>query len=251
MLSILHMICLLCTIENCLGIWFSAGSPVSYLNSWSPTRSRCQRRKWAFFWRMRRNYSIPTINCRTFIFKCSMRSCAAKGSVPCWKMWAMHWTLPLPSLTCPGKSFPIRFLSRSTNPFGRRASRTAIVRRCLSSTSKMSNHSMVKKAETGLSFVIVLTIICFIFPIGLFSKANCMVTYSWFKEKERSIRFVIASCRSSRKLRQIWFWKNRTWMWYAAGSWRILWQTCSTGFPWSRFRRASTPRRYSFRSEYP
>ena len=77
-----------------------------------------------------------------------------------------------------GKSFPIRFLSRSTNPFGRRASRTAIVRRCLSSTSKMSNHSMVKKAETGLSFVIVLTIICFIFPIGLFSKANCMVTYS-------------------------------------------------------------------------
>lgn len=67
---------------------------------------------------------------------------------------------------------------RSTNPFGRRASRTAIVRRCLSSTSKMSNHSMVKKAETGLSFVIVLTIICFIFPIGLFSKANCMVTYS-------------------------------------------------------------------------
>lgn len=84
----------------------------------------------------------------------------------------------IPSLTCPGKSFPIRFLSRSTNPFGRRASRTAIVRRCLSSTSKMSNHSMVKKAETGLSFVIVLTIICFIFPIGLFSKANCMVTYS-------------------------------------------------------------------------
>ena len=71
-----------------------------------------------------------------------------------------------------------KFLSRSTNPFGRRASRTAIVRRCLSSTSKMSNHSMVKKAETGLSFVIVLTIICFIFPIGLFSKANCMVTYS-------------------------------------------------------------------------
>lgn len=46
------------------------------------------------------------------------------------------------------------------------------------STSKMSNHSMVKKAETGLSFVIVSTIICFIFPIGLFSKANCMVTYS-------------------------------------------------------------------------
>lgn len=81
-------------------------------------------------------------------------------------------------IACPGKSFPIRFLSRSTNPFGRRASRTAIVRRCLSSTSKMSNHSMVKKAETGLSFVIVLTIICFIFPIGLFSKANCMVTYS-------------------------------------------------------------------------
>lgn len=36
------------------------------------------------------DYSIPTINCRTFIFKCSMRSCAAKGSVPCWKMWAMH-----------------------------------------------------------------------------------------------------------------------------------------------------------------
>ena len=69
-------------------------------------------------------------------------------------------------------------VGNALNPFGRRASRTAIVRRCLSSTSKMSNHSMVKKAETGLSFVIVLTIICFIFPIGLFSKANCMVTYS-------------------------------------------------------------------------
>lgn len=43
---------------------------------------------------------------------------------------------------------------------------------------KDQGESELSWAYAMLATIDVLTIICFIFPIGLFSKANCMVTYS-------------------------------------------------------------------------